>query len=179
MTFCTYDGLGCGVLARAAILGNIRPQHYNLQAHSTYHRDSLSSSCLLWPPCVADADIIFFALWFLLLLSSILWPPYVIRQAIFSSRRLFFFFFFFPRLISAVADWISTILPHTVWPTCEFEMQVWNVLQNYFFVRSYNTLQHEASEASNFVKVSAEVRISVRVSFEACWGGTNHACDSF
>jgi len=25
-------------------------------------------------------------------------------------------FFFFPRLISAVADWMSTILPHTVWP---------------------------------------------------------------
>jgi len=25
-------------------------------------------------------------------------------------------FFFFPRLISAVADWISTILPHMVWP---------------------------------------------------------------
>jgi len=30
----------------------------------------------------------------------------------------FFFlsFFFFPRLISAVADWMSTILPHMVWP---------------------------------------------------------------
>ena len=25
-------------------------------------------------------------------------------------------FFSFPRLISAVADWMSTILPHTVWP---------------------------------------------------------------
>jgi len=24
--------------------------------------------------------------------------------------------FFFPRLFSAVADWMSTILPHTVWP---------------------------------------------------------------
>jgi len=33
-----------------------------------------------------------FALWFLLLSS------------------------FFPRLISAVADWMSTILPHMVWP---------------------------------------------------------------
>jgi len=47
----------------------------------------------LWPPCVADADIIFFVLWFLLS-SSI----------------------FFPRLFSAVADWMSTILPHMVWP---------------------------------------------------------------
>jgi len=26
------------------------------------------------------------------------------------------FFFFFPRIISAVADWMSTILPHMVWP---------------------------------------------------------------
>jgi len=29
---------------------------------------------------------------------------------------LFLPFFFFPRLISAVADWMSTILPHMVWP---------------------------------------------------------------
>jgi len=28
----------------------------------------------------------------------------------------FFFFLFFPRLISAVADWMSTILLHMVWP---------------------------------------------------------------
>ena len=27
-----------------------------------------------------------------------------------------FFFFFFPRLISAVGVWMSTILPHMVWP---------------------------------------------------------------
>ena len=36
--------------------------------------------------------------------------------------------FFFPRLFSAVTDWMSTILPHMVWPYCEFRMQVWNVL---------------------------------------------------
>ena len=36
---------------------------------------------------------------------------------------------FFPRLISAVGDWMSAILPHMVWPSCEFRMQVWNVLQ--------------------------------------------------
>jgi len=35
---------------------------------------------------------------------------------------------FFPRLISAVADWMSTILLHMVWPWCEFRMHVWNVL---------------------------------------------------
>jgi len=35
---------------------------------------------------------------------------------------------FFPRLISAVADWMSAILPHMVWPYCEFKMQVSSVL---------------------------------------------------
>jgi len=37
---------------------------------------------------------------------------------------------FFPRryIISAVADWLSTILLHMVWPWCEFRMQVWNML---------------------------------------------------
>jgi len=38
------------------------------------------------------------------------------------------FFFFFPRLFSAVADWMSIILPHMMWPYCEFRVQVWNVL---------------------------------------------------
>jgi len=37
-------------------------------------------------------------------------------------------FFFFPRLISAVADWMYTILPHIVWPLCKFKMHFWNVL---------------------------------------------------
>ena len=58
----------------------------------------------LWPPCVADADIIFL------------------------PSGFFFYLTFFPRLIPAVADWMSTILPHIVWPWCEFRMQVWNVL---------------------------------------------------
>jgi len=40
----------------------------------------------------------------------------------------FFLFLSFPRLISAVGDWMSTILPHMLWPLCEFRMQVWNVL---------------------------------------------------
>jgi len=46
---------------------------------------------LLWPPCVANADILFYPSGYCL--SS-----------------------FFPRLISAVADWMSTILPHMMWP---------------------------------------------------------------
>ena len=33
---------------------------------------------------------------------------------------LSFFLLFFPRLISAVADWMPAILPHMVWPQCEF-----------------------------------------------------------
>jgi len=32
--------------------------------------------------------------------------------------------FFFPRLISAVVDWMSTILLHMLWPQCKFRMQV-------------------------------------------------------
>ena len=39
----------------------------------------------------------------------------------------FYLSFFFPRLISAVADWMSAILPHMVWPYCELRMHVWNV----------------------------------------------------
>jgi len=49
------------------------------------------------------------------------------QTIIFSSCRLFFLSFFlllFPRLISAAADWMSAILPHMVWPLCEFKMQV-------------------------------------------------------
>jgi len=36
----------------------------------------------------------------------------------------FFLSFFIPRLISAAAGWMSTISLHTVWPYCEFRMQV-------------------------------------------------------
>ena len=50
----------------------------------------LSLAVLLWPPCVADADIIF------------------------SSCGFFFLSSFFPHLISAVAGWTSTIHSHTV-----------------------------------------------------------------
>jgi len=54
-----------------------------------------------------------------------LWSPYGIgRPYIFSCCGLFFF----PRLISAATDWMSAILPHMVWPQCEFKMQVWNLL---------------------------------------------------
>jgi len=44
--------------------------------------------------CVANAHIVFLSGFFI----------------------LSFFFLVFPRLISVVADWMSTILPHMVWP---------------------------------------------------------------
>jgi len=53
--------------------------------------------------------------------DSSLWPPYQIGQAIIFLPCRFFLSsssvcLFFPRLISAVADWMSTILLHMVWP---------------------------------------------------------------
>jgi len=46
-----------------------------------------------------------------------LWPPYVIvADIIFFPCDFYILFFFFPRLISAGGDWMSTILPHMVWP---------------------------------------------------------------
>ena len=49
---------------------------------------------------------------------SLLWPPYGIRQAIIFcpvvSSIFFLLLSFFPRLISAVAEWMYTILPHMV-----------------------------------------------------------------
>jgi len=54
------------------------------------------SAFCLWPPCVSTADITFchdVVSFIFCLLSS-----------------------FFPRVFSAVADWMSTILPRMVWP---------------------------------------------------------------
>jgi len=46
----------------------------------------------------------------------LLWLPYGMVQAIIFFCCGFFCLLFFPRLISAVADWMYTILPHMVWP---------------------------------------------------------------
>jgi len=52
-----------------------------------------------------------------MLLTTLLWSPYVIGQTIiFLPCDFYLSSFFFPRLISAVGDWMSTILPHMVWP---------------------------------------------------------------
>ena len=48
-------------------------------------------------------------------------PMLLVMVALWNSAdhyifALSFVLFFFPRLISAVADWMSAILPHMVWP---------------------------------------------------------------
>jgi len=54
-----------------------------------------ASIVYLWPPCGTDADII-----------SLILPC-----------RFFYLLLSFPRLISAVADRMSAVLPHIVWPS--------------------------------------------------------------
>jgi len=51
-------------------------------------------------------------------ICNLLWSPYVTGQTIIFSSCFFFFLLllFFPRLISAVEDWMFTILWHMVWP---------------------------------------------------------------
>jgi len=63
-------------------------------------------------------------------------PPSLFAMAALRSRcghYIFVLFLllltFFPRLISAVADWMSTLLRHMMWPWCKFRMHVWNVLR--------------------------------------------------
>jgi len=51
----------------------------------------------------------------------LLWPPYVIGGPLYFCPVVSFFLSiyllsFFPRLISAAADWMSTILLHMAWP---------------------------------------------------------------
>jgi len=54
----------------------------------------------------------------IVMITLLLWSPYVIGQTIIFSLCDFYLSIFlsFPRLISAVGDWMSTILPHMVWP---------------------------------------------------------------
>jgi len=57
--------------------------------------------------------------------THLLWPPYVIGGALYFCPVISIFFYllsFFPCLISAIAEWMSAILPHMAW------LHVWNVL---------------------------------------------------
>ena len=48
-----------------------------------------------------------------IIFCSFLWSPYVVGQTIYIFILSFVLSIFFPRLISAVAGWMSTILPRT------------------------------------------------------------------
>ena len=69
-----------------------------------------------------QVEVIYYLLFIYLLLRYLSWPPYVIGQAIIFSSCGFFFFLisiylsFSPRLISAVVDCMSAVLPLMVWP---------------------------------------------------------------
>jgi len=66
-----------------------RSSRWALAHISSFVYIAITITVYLWPPCVADADIIF--------------------------CHFSFFFLLFPRLISAATDWMSTILIHMVW----------------------------------------------------------------
>jgi len=58
------------------------------EQQTAYFTREWEAMVFIWPPCIADAVIIFLS---------------------FSSS-------YFPHLISAVADWMYTILSHMIWP---------------------------------------------------------------
>jgi len=85
--------------------------------------------CKVWlaPTALVPRSKLGRPLYFAVVVSFFLWPLHVIGQVtIFLPCGFDLSFFFFPRLISAVGDWMSTILPHMVWPYCKFRMHVWN-----------------------------------------------------
>jgi len=84
-------GEGCEISPIPLTLPLTSNTAYCATAHTRDISFFSNNSHFLWPACVADADIIFsycFMVTFFLVLTS----------------------FFFPRLISAVTDWMSTIL---------------------------------------------------------------------
>ena len=86
---------------------------YRLEGHT----DTGRAASLVMVALCNRADHYIFIL-FLLSSSSFLWSPYVIGQTIYIFILFLLLsssFFFFPRLISAVGDWMSTILRHRVW----------------------------------------------------------------
>ena len=73
--------------------------------------DCISASIPLSQVHYAGAEVSF---------SLLIWSPLIMAALRIADADIFCPVissnFFFPRLISAVADWMSTILPHMVWP---------------------------------------------------------------
>jgi len=67
-------------------------------------------------------------LWQHAVISNVIMAGHSNGQSIIFCSCGYFLLSFFPRLFSAVGNWMSTILPHMMWPYCEFRMQVLNVL---------------------------------------------------
>jgi len=82
------------------------------------------SSCLLSHDCLDCVSVRH------CLVLNIIYDCPIGQSIIFCSYGLYLSssFFLFPRLYSAVAYWMSTILPHMMWTECKCRMQVWNVL---------------------------------------------------
>jgi len=79
-----------------------RPSSPSRRGHSS---PPLFCPCLLWPrsPVSATAELL-------------LWPPCVVDAALYFCPTVSLFYLLFPRLISAAADWMATILRHMAWP---------------------------------------------------------------
>jgi len=68
------------------------------------------------------------------------------------------FLSFFPRLFSAVTDWMSTTLPHMMWPWREFRMQVWNVLHAARWNTGRKKIRHLSTIAQLCRAISSQLR---------------------
>ena len=86
--------------------------------------DELSTAALSTTPIDLTegilTGILSYLLVTLLIIISFLWSPYVIGQTVIFLPGGFFLllssiFLLFPRLMSAAADWMSTILLHVAW----------------------------------------------------------------
>ena len=105
-----------------------------LMLQTDYHKNAWRQHSL-WLPCIANADIIIFVL-------------------VSSS-------FFFPRLISAVAHWMSTVLPHMMWPLLMADLPIHQKTETVTAVLSqkpkpifiYNWIQNStiSSTAANWI----------------------------
>jgi len=67
----------------------------------------ISNECFIYP-CIAFSTDLYF--------SSLIMVSLWNRADHYVFALSFVLSIYFPRLISAVADWMSAILPHMVWP---------------------------------------------------------------